>query len=55
METIAARLRELLEIEGIGGGVSRGSGQIKISELKITNLFDKSVEERDINDIELGK
>ena len=43
------------EIEGIGGGVSRGSGQIKISELKITNLFDKSVEERDINDIELGK
>ena len=45
----------LLEIEGIGGGVSRGSGQIKISELKITNLFDKSVEERDINDIELGK
>ena len=53
-EMILKSLR-LLEIEGIGGGVSRGSGQIKISELKITNLFDKSVEERDINDIELGK
>jgi CRISPR-associated protein Csm3 len=43
-EMILKSLR-LLEIEGIGGGVSRGSGQIKISELKITNLFDKSVEE----------
>ena len=55
IEEMILRAMRLMEIEGIGGGVSRGSGQIKISELKITNLFDKSVEERDINDIELGK
>ena len=44
----------LVEIEGLGGSVSRGSGQIKFENLKIENLFDGQEENFDLNDIRLG-
>lgn len=44
----------LVEIEGLGGSVSRGSGQIKFENLKIENLFDGQEENLDLNDIKLG-
>lgn len=47
---------KLVEIEGLGGSVSRGSGQVKFENLKIENLFDEKKETKDLNlnDIELG-
>ena len=45
---------KLVEIEGLGGSVSRGSGQIKFENLKIENLFDGQEENLDLNDIKLG-
>lgn len=46
---------KLVEIEGLGGSVSRGSGQIKFENLKIENLFNGQEEENlDLNDIKLG-
>ena len=41
---------KLVEIEGLGGSVSRGSGQIKFENLKIENLFDGQEENLDLND-----
>ncbi|RRD40018.1 type III-A CRISPR-associated RAMP protein Csm3 [Leptotrichia sp. OH3620_COT-345] len=46
---------KLLEIEGIGGSVSRGSGQIEIKELKVTNLYEGTDEKISLNNIKLGK
>ena len=47
---------KLVEIEGLGGAVSRGSGQIKFENLKIKNLFDEQQKEENLNlnDIKLG-
>ena len=45
---------KLVELEGLGGSVSRGSGQIKFENLKIKNLFDGQEENFDLNDIKLG-
>ena len=45
---------KLVEIEGLGGSVSRGSGQIKFENLKIENLFNGQKEELNLNDIKLG-
>ena len=45
---------KLVEIEGLGGSVSRGSGQIEFKNLKIKNLFDGQEENLDLNDIKLG-
>ena len=45
---------KLVEIEGLGGSVSRGSGQIKFENLKIENLFNGQEENLDLNDIKLG-
>lgn len=45
---------KLVELEGLGGSVSRGSGQIKFENLKIENLFDGQEENLDLNDIKLG-
>ena len=44
----------LVEIEGLGGSVSRGSGQIKFENLKIENLFNGQEENIDLDDIKLG-
>lgn len=44
----------LVELEGLGGSVSRGSGQIKFENLKIENLFNGQEENFDLNDIRLG-
>lgn len=46
---------KLLEIEGIGGSVSRGSGQIEIKELKVTNLYKGTDEKIWLNNTKLGK
>ena len=45
---------KLVEIEGLGGSVSRGSGQIKFEDLKIENLFNGQEKNLDLNDIKLG-
>lgn len=45
---------KLVELEGLGGSVSRGSGQIKFENLKIENLFNGQEENFDLNDIKLG-
>lgn len=45
---------KLVEIEGLGGSVSRGSGQIKFEDLKIENLFNGQKKNLDLNDIKLG-
>lgn len=45
---------KLVEIEGLGGSVSRGSGQIKFENLKIENLFNGQEENIDLDDIKLG-
>ena len=45
---------KLVELEGLGSSVSRGSGQIKFENLKIENLFDGQEENLDLNDIKLG-
>ena len=46
---------KLVEIEGLGGSVSRGSGQIKFENLKIENLFNGQEENIDLDDIKLGE
>lgn len=45
---------KLVEIEGLGGSVSRGSGQIKFENLKIENLFNGQEKNIDLDDIKLG-
>ena len=45
---------KLVELEGLGGSVSRGSGQIKFEDLKIENLFNGQEENIDLDDIKLG-
>ena len=46
---------KLVELEGLGGSVSRGSGQIKFENLKIENLFNGQEENIDLDDIKLGE
>lgn len=56
IEKMILKSLKLVEIEGLGGAVSRGSGQVKFEKLKIENLFDekKEVKDLNLNDIELG-
>ena len=54
IEKIIKEGLKLVEIEGLGGSVSRGSGQIKFEDLKIENLFNGQEENLDLNDIKLG-
>lgn len=56
IEEMIKKSLKLVEIEGLGGSVSRGSGQVKFENLKIENLFNIKEEIKDINldNIELG-
>jgi len=54
IEKIILEGLKLLEIEGIGGSVSRGSGQIEIKELRKENLYDNTTENIDLHTIKLG-
>ena len=55
VEDMILKSLKLVEIEGIGGAVSRGSGQVKFIDLKIENLFDNSEENMNLDEIKLGE